>query len=514
MGSTNQELSGPDFAAGLELDQLPDGAPLLGHAGGEAVILVRRGNDVFATGASCSHYGGPLAEGIVVGGTIRCPWHHACFDLRTGEATRAPALSAIPCYAVVRQGSRVLVGTRKDVPRRALEAAAPASVVVVGAGPAGAAAVEALRRAGYRGPVTLIGDEEPGPVDRPNLSKDYLAGTAPEEWIPLRTPDFYREIEVDFVLGDPVEKLDTNARQVVLRSGRTTSYGALLLATGAEPRRLDVPGADLPHVHVLRTLAHSRAIIDAARGKQRAVVIGSSFIGLEVAASLRKRGLDVSVVGPEQVPLARVLGEEIGRRVQKLHEEHGVRFYLERRPSRIGERSVTLDDGAELGADLVVAGVGVRPRTKLAESAGLRVDSGIVVDELLRTSAEGVYAAGDVARYPNPAGGELMRVEHFVHAERQGQAAARNLLGPSAPFRDPPFFWSAHYDQNLCYVGHAPAWERVTLAGSLERFDFAAGFWRGSQILAVVTASRDRVSLLAEAAFEAGDHETLARLLA
>ena len=515
MGSTNQELSGPDFAAGVGIDELVDGAPLLGHANGEAVVMVRQGDEVFATGASCSHYGGPLAEGIVKDGTIRCPWHHACFDLKTGESLRAPGLSPIPCYAVLRKGDRLLLGAKREPPRRSLDAAkAPASVVVAGAGPAGAAAVEALRREGYEGPITLIGDEPPGPVDRPNLSKDYLAGNAPEEWIPLRTPEFYRELAVDFMLGDPVESIDTSARRLSLKSGKSLSYGALLLVTGAEPRKLEIPGADLPHVHVLRTLAQSRAIIQGAEGKKRAVVIGASFIGLEAAASLRKRGLAVDVVGPEPVPLARVLGDEIGRRIQELHEQQGVVFHLGRKPQTITDDTVVLDDGAKLSTDLVVVGVGVKPRTALAEAAGLRVDGGIVVDENLRTSDAHVYAAGDVARYPDPLTGSLVRVEHFVHAERQGQAAARNLLGRVEPYRDAPFFWSAHYDQTLSYVGHAPSWDRIAIKGSLADFDFAASFFKGSQILAVVSAGRDRVSLLAEALLASGDQAGLLRLLA
>jgi NADH dehydrogenase FAD-containing subunit/nitrite reductase/ring-hydroxylating ferredoxin subunit len=400
MGSANTELTGPDLAEGVELSTLEEGKPLLGHARGEALVLVRSGDEVFATGGTCTHYSGPLAEGLVVGRTLRCPWHHACFSLETGEAVGGPALSPVPCYAVVREGARVKVGAKRAVPKRSLDAAStPASIAVVGAGAAGAAAVEALRREGYCGPVTLVGDEEPGPVDRPNLSKDYLAGTAPEEWIPLRSPEFYRELGVELVLGDPAERLDPKARTLTLKSGKTLAFGALLLATGARPRELDVPGADASHVHLLRTLADSRAIIAALEGKKNAVVIGASFIGLEVAASLRHRGLDVDVVAPDAVPLGRVLGDEVGRFVQKLHEEHGVRFHLGRKPARITSDGVTLDDGKVLSAPLVVAGVGVAPRTELAEAAGLEVNGGIVVDAELRTSASGIFAAGDVARW-------------------------------------------------------------------------------------------------------------------
>jgi NADPH-dependent 2,4-dienoyl-CoA reductase/sulfur reductase-like enzyme/nitrite reductase/ring-hydroxylating ferredoxin subunit len=513
MGGQNTELKGPDLAEGVELADLEEGKPLLAQAHGEALVAVRRGDQVFVTGATCTHYGGPLAEGLVVDGTIRCPWHHACFSLETGEAIGGPALNPLPCYSIVRRGNRVSLGEKREPPRRVLDdVALPKSVVVVGAGAAGAAAVEALRREGYKAPIFLVGDEPPGPVDRPNLSKDYLAGTAPEEWIPLRDPDFYKGLGVELVLGDPAARIDPSSRSVYLKSGRVLEFGALLLATGARPRKLAVPGGDLPNVHLLRTLADSRAIIAALSGKRRAVVIGSSFIGLEVAASLRHRELDVDVVAPEAIPLARVVGDEIGRFVKALHEEHGVRFHLGKKPAKIREGAVILDDGSELAADLVVAGVGVEPRTELAEAAGLAVDGGITVDAQFRTSAQGIYAAGDVARYPDPITGKPARIEHFALAERQGQSAARNMVGKGRAFTDAPFFWSQHYDVTLSYVGHSTAWDRIDTQGSLEKRDFAAAFVEKDKVRAVVTVGRDQTSLEAEALFERGDFAALARL--
>lgn len=515
MGSGKTDLQGPDLEQGVELSELTESKPFIGHCRGEAIVMVRTGETVRAIGATCSHYGGPLAEGLVVGDTLRCPWHHACFSLETGEAVRAPALSAIPAYDIVRRGSKVSVGGRRQVPERALDAAkVPSSVVVVGAGAAGAAAVEELRRQGYRGPVTLVGDEQPGPVDRPNLSKDYLAGTAPDEWIPLRTPDVYECLQIELLVGEGAERVSPAEHRVTLKGGRVLEYGALLLATGAGPRRLDVPGAERAHVKTLRTLADSRAIIQAVGRAGKVVVVGSSFIGLEVAASLRARKLDVTVVGPDAVPLAKVLGEEVGRFVQGLHEEHGVRFQLGKGVTSIGERDVTLADGSTLEADVVVMGVGVAPRTQLAEAAGLRVDNGILVDSQLRTSVADVFAAGDVARYPDPISGKLARVEHWVHAERQGQAAARNLLGRGGAYTDAPFFWSQHYDVTLSYVGHAADWDRMETRGSLASRDFAAAYLKGDHIQAVVTAGRDDLSLRAEAAFEASDPATLRRLFA
>ena len=513
MAESNGTPAGPDLKQGISFESLKEDSPLLGHVDDEPVILVRHGADVFATGATCTHYGGPLAEGLVAGETVHCPWHHARFSLRTGEAVGAPALSPISCFQVDRAGGKVRVTRKLEPARHPARSGGPASVVIIGAGAAGAACAEALRTGGYQKPVTLVGDEEPGPVDRPNLSKDYLAGNAPEEWIPLRTREYYESIQVELVIVDPATGIDTAKRAVTLRSGRVLNYGSLLIATGAEPRTLPIPGAKLPHVHTLRTLADSRAIIAAAEKAKHCVVIGSSFIGLETAASLRHRGLDVTVVGPEAIPLERVLGPEIGGFVRLLHEEHGVRFVLGQTARAIQEGRVELSNGQSLAAELVVVGVGVRPRTALAEQAGLKVDNGVLVDETLRTSVADVYAAGDVARYPDPVSRQLVRIEHWVVAERQGQAVARAMLGIGGPFRDAPFFWSQHYDVAISYVGHAPAWDSFELHGDLSRRDACAVYRQNQRVLAIATIGRDQVSLRAEQAMERADSAALDAVL-
>ena len=518
-GGDAKELTGPDLAAGVAFDELTEGTPLLGHAGGEAVVVVRVGDDVHAIGASCTHYGGPLAEGLVVGHTIRCPWHHACFDLKTGEAIGAPALADNACYDVARAGALVQVRTKREAPaakKRKAAKSAPKAIVIIGAGAAGAACVEMLRKQGYAGTITMIGTEEPGPVDRPNLSKDYLAGTAPEEWIPLGSRERYAELKVDLLIGSPngvVTAIDAAAKKVTLEGGRTLAYDALLLATGGEPSRLSIEGATLPHVHLLRSLADSRAIIENAKTAKRAVVVGASFIGLEVAAALVARGLEVHVVGPEPVPLARALGEALGAHVQKLHESKGVKFHLGTTPKAITETAVLLAKGEPIDADLVVVGVGVKPRVALAEAAGLKVDNGIVVDEQLRTSAPGIWAAGDVARYPDPRVGDHVRIEHWVVAERQGQHVARAMLGNKAAYTDTPFFWTAHYDLTISYVGHAPGYESVEVFGSIENNDAAVAFRKAGKTLAVATLHRDRLSLSVDAALERNDLAAVEALL-
>ncbi len=499
-------IRGPDFRSGVLLRDLPDGSMVAGRVDGEDAILVRRGEALFAVGAHCTHYHGPLAEGLIVGDTLRCPWHHACFSLRSGEALRAPALDPITCWRVERVDDKAFVREKLAAPSPrstpAKSSGVPASVVIVGGGAAGLAAADMLRREGFQGALTLISADDAAPYDRPNLSKDFLAGNAPDDWIPLRAPEFYADRHIDLVLNARVSSLDVPQRRVVLESGKAYPFEALLIATGADPVRLEIPGAADSQIRYLRTFADSRAIVAKAASAKRAVVVGASFIGLEVAASLRARGIDIHVVGRESVPLERVMGPAIGRFVRELHESQGVVFHLGRTVGRIDGSRVTLSDGTTLAADFVVVGVGVRPSLALAERAGLAIDRGIQVDAYLQTSAPGVYAAGDVARWPDPHSGDSVRVEHWVVAERQGQAAARNILGHRERYDAVPFFWSQHYDAVINYVGHAEKWDAVDIEGTLAARDCTVTYKRGDRTLAVATVSRDLPSLRAERAME------------
>jgi NADPH-dependent 2,4-dienoyl-CoA reductase/sulfur reductase-like enzyme len=440
-----------------------------------------------------------------VGDTIRCPLHHACFDLATGDPSRAPALDPLACWRVERRGDVVFVREKLPPTAPVTNASAhhPSSVVIIGGGAAGLAAADMLRREAYGGPITLLTADADPPVDRPNLSKDYLAGEAQDDWIPLWPADLYAERRVELVLGSRVASIDPAARTVLLEDGSRRGFGALLIATGADPVRLPIAGADGASVCYLRTFSDSRAIVERARSAKHVVVVGASFIGLEVSASLRTRGIAVDVVAPERRPLERVMGDEIGRFVQALHESHGVVFHLGETVTSIAGRTVTLSGGGTLDADFVVMGVGVRPSVAIAERSGLAVDRGIAVDEFLETSAPGVFAAGDVARWPDPHTGEKIRVEHWVVAERQGQTAARNMLGRRERFDAVPFFWSQHYDVTIRYVGHAERWDAIRIDGSLDAHDASVSFFRGSRRLAVATVSRDRESLQAEVALEA-----------
>ncbi len=495
--------AGPDLTRGVALSDFVDGR-LLGHVGDEEVLLVQSGADIFAIGAHCTHYHGPLAEGIVADGTVRCPWHHACFDLRSGDAARPPALSPVDCWKVEQRDGRIVVREKREQAAPRLPAAKnlPSRIVIVGGGAAGFAAAEMLRRRGFAGSIVMLSNDAAAPVDRPNLSKDYLAGSAPEDWVPLRPDDFYSGNGIELRLNTEVVRIDPKAREVAVAGGHTFAYDRLLLATGAEPVRLPIPGADPSRLHVLRSLADSRAIIAAASNARRAVVIGASFIGLEVAASLRARGIEVVVVAPEARLMERVLGPQLGDFIRALHEEHGVVFRLQDTVAAIDGRRATLKSGGTLEADLVVAGVGVRPRLALAEQIGLTLDRGVAVNQFLETSAPGIYTAGDIARWPDPHSGAAIRVEHWVVAERQGQTAALNMLGQNERYDAVPFFWSQHYDVPINYVGHAEQWDEIAIDGDVAAKDCLLRYKRQGRVLAVASIFRDVDSLQAELAME------------
>ena len=493
--------SGPDLSAGIPASSVADGAMLLGHVGNDPVLVARTDGSLYAIGATCTHYGGPLAEGILVGDTVRCPWHHACFSLKTGEPLRAPALDRVPCYRVEESAGNIFVRDAVEPPSLYLRtlSSPPTSVVIVGAGAAGVAAAEMLRRCGYADSIKLFDQLDTPPVDRPNLSKDYLAGTAEEEWVNLRPDDFYTSHNIELIRGRRVSRIDTRAHTIITDDGATTKFSALLLATGSSPVHLPVPGADLPTVHYLRTLNDSKAIIAATQTGKRAVVIGASFIGLEVAASLRARDISVTVVAPEALPLERILGAELGNMVKALHESKGVTFKLGANVKSITSDAVQLADGSSLPADFVVVGVGVRPDVAIAREAGINVDNGVVVSATLETSTPGVFAAGDIASWPDPRSGRI-RVEHWVVAQRQGQTAARNMLGANESFTLTPFFWSRHYDLAINYVGRSSPGDKRDVDGDPVKHDCTVRYMTSPDVMsAQADVNRDQSSLLAEA---------------
>lgn len=488
-----------DFTKGIRASLIEEGQPVAGRVGGEDVLLVRHEGEVYAISATCTHHGAPLKDGLVTEGEIRCPWHHACFSLRTGDATAPPAFNPLLRWDVEQRGDTVFVRGkshgRDPLTVRSQPESKLRTIVIIGAGAAGSAAAEALRIHGFKGMITMVDPDVDAPYDRPNLSKDYLAGTAPDEWLPLRTQEFYMQHGIRRIV-DAVVAIETNERKVTFEKGGDLYYDALLLATGSRPIRPSLPGIDLPHVHVLRTWEDCRRLMHATHHGTPVVIAGASFIAMETAAALRQRGAVVDVVAPELIPFAQVLGSTLGAALMKLHEQHGVRFHMGKKLQAVGEGHVVLDDGTSIAADVVLLGIGVRPDLSLAESAGIAAVGGVLANEYLETSAPGVYAAGDIARYPYR--GQHVRIEHWVVAQRQGQAAARNMLGHQVPFTAIPFFWTQQYDISVSYVGHATDFTHITVDGDPASGDFAARFMNDDDMLAYVSIGRDYESLQVE----------------
>jgi apoptosis-inducing factor 3 len=470
---------------------------------GKPIVIARVQGNYFAFGGNCSHYGAPLNEGVLKGHTVMCPWHHACFDVRSGTRLEPPALNDLAHYPVqIKDGSVVVTFPHDNVtaPQGKADASDTRTFVVIGGGAAGAAAVEQLRRDGYKGKIILISAVGTVPVDRPNLSKDYLDGHAKPEWMPLRSEGWYAERDIELRLNTFVSQIDPAKHLIYTEGNDPIHYDKLLLATGGVPRRLDVAGNDLAGIFTLRTLADADAIIEAAKAHKRAVIVGASFIGMEVAAALASgHEVNVTMVAPERIPFAHILGEEIGQMLQKAHEANGITFHLADEVTRfIGEnghvRGVELKSGAHLDADFVVIGVGVQPATHFLEDSGLALgekDRSVKVNAQLQASHADVYAAGDIARWED--GAASTRIEHWRVAQQQGIVAARNMLGAAASIRDHiPFFWTSQWKITVNYVGHATKWDEIIYwGGTPAAKKFIAYFVLGGQLQAAAGCDYD-----------------------
>jgi len=469
---------------------------------GETRILLARVDDKFhAVSATCPHYGGPLAEGVLCGTRVVCPWHHAAFNIVNGDLEDPPALDALVSYDVRVEGERILVNVPDDAKdRRTPEMVRhdalsdPRQFVIIGAGAAGYAAAQTLREEGFRGSLVMITREDRAPYDRPNLSKDYLHGHAEAEWMPLRPEQFYRRHDIKLLLNKEVSRVEPHAKKITFESGETMDYDALLVATGGAPVRLNIPGSDLKNVCVLRSFADADSIIETATRSQRAVVVGASFIAMEAAFSLRERGLDVTVVAPSQEPFETTLGAEVGEVFRREHEAHGVRFKLGcivyRFEGNHQVEAVMLDNGERIETDMVVVGAGVRPVTQFLEGVELDESGAVVVDSRLR-AAEGVYAAGDIASFVDTRRGKRERIEHWRTAQQQGRTAARNMVGRDVEFDGVPFFWTRQFDVGLLYVGRATSWDEIVYRGEVSSRDFLAFYVKDNRVLAVAGMNRD-----------------------
>lgn len=513
MGHSEPTLTGPDLKRGIAIDTMSEGQKLLGHVDGLPVLLIR-GKDTFhAIGAKCSHYGADLDQGLLTNGTIRCPWHHACFDVKTGEAIKTPALNPIPAWKTEIQNGVVYVREQQLAPTQKIEITSQEHYVIIGSGAAGHVAAETLRRLNFAGKITILSADSDFPYDRPNLSKDYLAGNAPEEWMPLRPPSFFSDRHIDLQLNCKVKLLDSKAKTLALEDGRVVSYDKCLIATGGAPVKPEITGIDHPHVHFLRSFADCRRLIASLDPTKRVVIVGAGFIGLEAAAALKARKLDVVVVAPGTFPLEHAVGSEVGKFLKSLHEQNRVHFRLGESVKKIEKGRVLLRDGTTELADVVLIATGIKPVTAFAAESGLQIKDGILVDEYLETNIKGIYAAGDIARWPSPFSKDPLRIEHWVVAQRQGQIAASNMLGLKKKYSEVPFFWSQQFDVVLNFVGVATPLAETRIYGKLADKKCAVAYIENKLITGVLTIGLDLQSLEIEKAFEGQDQRSLTRIL-
>ena len=469
--------------------------------GGCKVLLARVAGQVRAVGGVCPHAGGPLHEGVLTDdGTVLCPWHKAAFRLDTGAHVSPPAVDDIPSYPVREHAGRLLVeldATRRPAAPQA--AGAGTLFVVVGAGAAGAVAAQTLREQGFAGQLVMVGREDRLPYDRTVLSKYALSGQKGGEKSPLHGAAFYEANRIERVVAEVVA-LDPAARDIRFANGDGLHYDQALLATGSTPRPLGVPGHDLAGVHLLRSADDADAILRSAEHARCAVVVGGGFIAVEAAGSLRERGLEVHVVMPGAEPFEKVLGPEVGRAFRRFHEGKGVTFHPGSEVAAVeGERRVErvrLKSGSTVSADLVVAGLGVRPATDMLRGVQLRDDGGVPVGPDL-LAAPGLYAAGDLAAFPDRGDGVPIRVEHWRVAEQHGRVAALNMLGRAGRFDAVPYFWTIHYKKRLDYVVHAAEWDRVEIDGDLREPNFAAYYVKDGLVKAVAGWGRDTAMAMA-----------------
>ncbi|MDR5783723.1 FAD-dependent oxidoreductase [Caballeronia sp. LZ065] len=469
------------------------------------ILLVRDGDEIRAYTAECPHAGGPLDEGAICNGRIVCPWHKGTFEVRDGSLVEPPALKSLTRYeATISDGDVYVALPAIDSNEAASKAQTNArTMLVVGAGAAGAAACAALREAGFDGRLVLAGGDAREPYDRTSLSKFTLAGDMPPDDVPpLLDTDFFEKHDIERIESD-VMHLDARARHADFVDGKKRDYDAALICTGGVPKPLAMPGANLDHVHLLRTREDARAILASLEGHKRAVIVGASFIGLEAASCLRKRGVDVTVVAPGKVPFAKQFGERIGDMFRKLHEKNGVAFHMNARVSSLvggnAVREVMLDSGEKIAADIVIAGTGVEPATQFLSGVARNEDGSLSVDPAM-LAAPNLYAAGDIAQFPLPRSGQSVRIEHWRVAQQHARVAAYNMAGQPREYDGVPYFWTFHYDKTFDYLGHVTEPDSVEIDGELDAQHFIAFLMKDSHVGAVVACEHDAaVCRLAEA---------------
>jgi NADPH-dependent 2,4-dienoyl-CoA reductase/sulfur reductase-like enzyme/nitrite reductase/ring-hydroxylating ferredoxin subunit len=509
-------LEEPTWEEAIREEKLQIDVPVAVKIGKKTVLLLRTKDGIHAIGGKCPHYGAPLAEGVVLDHVLTCPWHNARFEVASGEVKSPPAPDDLTLYSVKVENGVVYV--KKTEPESTQEKRKQSAgggkgrkeevFVIIGAGAAGSTAATTLRREGFGGRIILLTEEEELPYDRPNLSKDYLAGELKREWMPLRPAAFYGEMEIEILRNYKVVGVELDQKKVTLAHETQMRYDRVLVATGGIPRTPSIPGTDYEAFFLLRSFADADNILSYLGRAQRAVIIGSGFIGLETAASLTRRGLRVDLVSPEHVPMARVFGTHIGNRIRAEHEKNGVRFHLGVAVEEIVKKGpsarVLLSDQKSIETDLIIAGIGVVPAVGFLQSSGLVESGAIPVNGFLQSKNEDLFAAGDVAIVPDSITGELRRIEHWVEALRQGQHAARSMMGRKSDYSEVPFFWTHQFDMEIRYTGYAKNPDRIVRRGEKDSDSFTIGFYESGRLKAAAGIGRDREMILLGEILKAG----------
>ncbi|GAB3952469.1 FAD-dependent oxidoreductase [Spirosoma harenae] len=486
-------------ASVCRVDDMADGEMKQVRVGDTDVLLAKVDGQFHALHPHCSHYHGPLVEGVLHGHRLICPWHNACFDIRDGHRLEAPALNGLPTHEVRVENEQVFVRltTNKESlenPMSAPEETNTDTYVIIGSGGAAAFAAEAMREGGFAGKILMLTESSQSPYDRPNCSKEYLSDEAPDEWMPLRTEEFYKDYGIEIRTGQQVKSLDPAIKQIELASGEIIEYTKALVCSGGKPNALPNLKTDLKGVYALRTLHDSQHLRELGKQGKRVVIVGSSFIGLEGAMSLRKLGSDVDIVGPENVPFEKILGEKIGRVVQGWHEKEGIRFHLGRKVDHLEGNeiveAVVMDNGERIPADFVLLGLGVKPRTDFLKGISLEKDGGVKTDSNLKITDD-LYAAGDIVHYPIEGG--FQRIEHWKVACQQGHVSGLTMAGQETSYDLPAFFWSNQQGNQINYVGHATKIDEIIYEGDPEKDDaFLALYVQDGQIKAAAGFQRDQ----------------------
>ncbi|XP_073421770.1 apoptosis-inducing factor 3-like isoform X3 [Dendrobates tinctorius] len=481
---------------------------------GQSILLVRNNGVFSAVGNKCSHYGAPLSKGVLVGDRVRCPWHGACFNVKNGDIEEFPGLDSLPCFKVkVENGSVCIVTSKMELESAkrvksmsSRSAGDRSTVVMIGAGPAALVCAETLRQEGYTGRIVLVTREKHIPYDRTKLSK--AMNTKAVE-IYLRPIEFYKEHDLEVWTEKQAVSINTDEAKVKFQDGSFLHYSQLLIATGSRPRELTCSGATLQNVFYLRSPEDANAISEAAAGKN-VVIMGSSFIGMEVAAFLADKASSVSVIGKSDVPFWPVLGTQIGEVAMKLLKERGVNFYMrtearEIRGSDGQVKEVILRNGIQLPADVVVAGIGVTPVSNFLKGSRIAMDTkgAIYADQFMRTSVPDVYAAGDVVSFPLAMmDGHRANIGHWQMAHAHGRIAALNMLNKQEPVNSVPFFWTSLLGKSIRYAGFGEGYTEIVMKGTLDELKFLAFYLKDDIVVAVSSMNYDPiVSQVAEVIF-------------